>query len=449
MYPMRTNSNLFYFYWLLAPALLLALPAQAQQQTLKDSVLQNPTLDMVVNYALDHQPQVQQAIVDEEVTDRVIQGKLADWYPQLNFTANYQRNIDLQTSIIGGNPIKFGVNNTSSLQFTATQTLFNRDVLLARSTASKVRIQAHQNTSANKIAVVVNVTKAFYDVLATSQQIRVGEEDIVRLQRSLKDALAQYNAGVADKTDYKRATILLANAKANLKSNQEALTYKQEYLKTLMGYPVKASFDIAYDTLQMENEIALDTTQGLSYANHIDYKLLITQRELQEANVNYAWWGFIPSLNLFGAYLMNYQNNNFGELYNQRYPNSYVGATFTFPIFQGMKRVAKIQEQRWSLRRLDWSVKNLESNLNTEYTRSLAAYKSNLATYLALKENVELAREVYDVIQLQYKSGIRAYLDVTVAETDLRTARINYFNALYQVLASKIDVQRALGQINY
>jgi len=36
-----------------------------------------------------------------------------------------------------------------------------------------------------------------------------------------------------------------------------------------------------------------------------------------------------------------------------------------------------------------------------------------------------------------------------VAETDLRTARINYFNALYQVLASKIDVQRALGQINY
>jgi len=449
MYPMRTNSNLFYFYWLLAPALLLALPAQAQQQTLKDSVLQNPTLDMVVNYALDHQPQVQQAIVDEEVTDRVIQGKLADWYPQLNFTANYQRNIDLQTSIIGGNPIKFGVNNTSSLQFTATQTLFNRDVLLARSTASKVRIQAHQNTSANKIAVVVNVTKAFYDVLATSQQIRVGEEDIVRLQRSLKDALAQYNAGVADKTDYKRATILLANAKANLKSNQEALTYKQEYLKTLMGYPVKASFDIAYDTLQMENEIALDTTQGLSYANHIDYKLLITQRELQEANVKYAWWGFIPSLNLFGAYLMNYQNNNFGELYNQRYPNSYVGATFTFPIFQGMKRVAKIQEQRWSLRRLDWSVKNLESNLNTEYTRSLAAYKSNLATYLALKENVELAREVYDVIQLQYKSGIRAYLDVTVAETDLRTARINYFNALYQVLASKIDVQRALGQINY
>ena len=447
MYPTQTKRNLF--YWLLAPALLLSVVARAQQQPPQDSLLQSPTLDKVVEYALTHQPQVQQALADQEITDRIIQGKLADWYPQLNFAANYQRNIDLQTSIIGGNPVRFGVNNTSSLQFTGTQTIFNRDVLLARSTASKVRIQANQNTSANKIDVVVNVTKAFYDLLATSQQIRVGEEDIIRLQRSLKDATAQYNAGVADKTDYKRATILLANAKATLKTNQEMLIYKQELLKTLMGYPVKGSLEIAYDTLQMESEIDLDTTQTLSYASHIDYKLMITQRELQEANVKYAWWSFIPSLNAFGAYFLNYQNNNFGELYNQRYPNSYVGATFSFPIFQGMKRVAKVQEQRWTLRKMDWSVKNLESSLSTEYTRSLAAYKSNLAAYLALKENVELAREVYDVIQLQYKSGIRAYLDVTVAETDLRTARINYFNALYQVLASKIDVQRALGQINY
>ena len=32
---------------------------------------------------------------------------------------------------------------------------------------------------------------------------------------------------------------------------------------------------------------------------------------------------------------------------------------------------------------------------------------------------------------------------------DLRSAEINYFNSLYQVLSSKIDLQRALGQIKY
>lgn len=63
--------------------------------------------------------------------------------------------------------------------------------------------------------------------------------------------------------------------------------------------------------------------------------------------------------------------------------------------------------------------------------------------------NKSLASEVYDVIQLQYRSGVKAYLDVITAESDLRTAQINYYNALYQVLSSKIDVAQSLGNINY
>jgi len=36
-----------------------------------------------------------------------------------------------------------------------------------------------------------------------------------------------------------------------------------------------------------------------------------------------------------------------------------------------------------------------------------------------------------------------------VAETDLRTAEVSSLDALYQVLSSKLDVQKAAGTINY
>lgn len=424
-------------------------PLLTQAQTSEDSLLQTATLDSVINYALAHQPTVQQAQVDEEIANKVIKGKLADWYPQINFTYNYQRFIDLQAAVIGGNVIRFGVNNTSAAQFVATQNIFNRDALLASSTASKVRVLAGQNTSRSKIDVVVDVTKAFYDVLATALQVKVSDQSIARLEQSLQSAYSRYTAGVADKTDYKRATILLGNAKAERKANGEALVFKQQYLKALMGYPLQGELPIEYDTLKMESEIMLDTLQALNYTEHIDYKILYTQRELQHANVKYSYWGFLPSLNAFGAYILNYQNDNFGELYQQEYPYSYVGATLAFPIFQGGKRTARIQEEKWRRKRLDWSLIDLRNNLGAEYARALAAYKSNLALFLSQRENVKLAEEVYEVIYLQYENGIRPYLDVSVAESDLRTTRINYFNALYQVLASKMDVQRALGQINY
>jgi outer membrane protein TolC len=52
-------------------------------------------------------------------------------------------------------------------------------------------------------------------------------------------------------------------------------------------------------------------------------------------------------------------------------------------------------------------------------------------------------------LSLQYRSGVKAYLDVITAETDLRNAQSNYTNALYQVLSSKLDVEKALGTIKY
>jgi outer membrane protein TolC len=64
-------------------------------------------------------------------------------------------------------------------------------------------------------------------------------------------------------------------------------------------------------------------------------------------------------------------------------------------------------------------------------------------------ENVALAEDVYRIIKLQYDEGIKTYLEVITAETDLRTTQLNYFNALYQVMSRKIDVQKSLGQISY
>jgi hypothetical protein len=41
---------------------------------------------------------------------------------------------------------------------------------------------------------------------------------------------------------------------------------------------------------------------------------LYTQRALQDANVKYSYWGFLPSVSAFGSYILNYQNDNFGDL---------------------------------------------------------------------------------------------------------------------------------------
>jgi outer membrane protein TolC len=177
--------------------------------------------------------------------------------------------------------------------------------------------------------------------------------------------------------------------------------------------------------------------------------LLTTQIKLQEANLKYNKWAYLPNVSLNGAYNLNYLNNEFSKLYNVNYPASFAAITLGFPIFQGGKRKSAIDAAEWQLERTKLDLLSLKNSVNAAYSQAIATYKSTYTNYLALKENLDLAREVYDVIQLQYRNGIKTYLEVINAETDLRTATINYYTALYNVLASKVDVQKELGQFNF
>jgi outer membrane protein TolC len=431
-----------FFFLFLEPFLSIA-------ETNPDTSLEKGTLENCVRYALFHNPKVQQSLLDEEITDQDINTKLSDWFPQLNFNFNLIHNYKLPVSIVGGNPIQAGMINSSSGQFSVTQTIFGRDLLLASTTAGDVREETKQNTVMHKVDIVINVSKAFYSVLLARLQIDLVKKDIVRLRRSQSDAFEQYKAGITDKNDYKRGTILLNNAVAELKTEEENLKVRYSLLKSFMGYNSNNEFQLEYDSTMMEKDAFIDTSQSLSFDRRIEYKLVETQRRLSEASLNYYKWSFIPNVSAFGNYNFNFMNDKFAGLYNQNYPNSLVGVQLSFPIFEGGKRYYEIEEAELSLHRTDYDRIALENLIRTEYTEALAGYKSNLSNLMMLKENIQLAREVYNTIQLQYKSGVKSFLEVIIAETDLRETQTNYLNSLYEVLSSKLDVQKALGIVQY
>jgi len=273
-------------------------------------------------------------------------------------------------------------------------------------------------------------------------------EDIVRLQRSLKDAFNRYQAGVADKTDYKQATISLNNSIATRKQTAEAINSKLAYLKQIMGISGNYNLTLSFDTTRYEQEASIDTLQKLDVNNRIEYRLLATQKSLENVNVSFYKWGFLPSLSAQGSYNLYYLSNKFSDLYNPSFPNAYLGLTLNWPIFQGTKRLQNLSKARLQADRTDMDIENSANTINTEYVQALAGYKSNYTNWQLIKQNVDLAKDVYKVVSLQYREGIKTYLDVIVAQSDLRTAELNYYNALFNLLSSKIDLEKALGILN-
>jgi len=254
---------------------------------------------------------------------------------------------------------------------------------------------------------------------------------------------------VVDKTDFKQATISLNNSLASRKQTQEAIKSRVAYLKQIMGLGADNQFSLQYDSARYESEAIADTNQKLDVNNRIEYKLLQTEKNLQNVNVNYYKWGFLPSISATGAYNWVYLSDSFSNLYSKAYPNGFVGLSLNLPIFQGGKRLQNLSKARLQVTRADLDIENARNTINSEYVQALAGYKSNYTNWQLLKQNVSLAKDVYNVVSLQYREGIKTYLDVIIAESDLRTTQVNYLNALYEVLSSKLDVEKALGTLNY
>jgi len=411
------------------------------------------TLAQCLNYALLNQPQVRQARIDEETADADIRIARAAWLPQVGITASGQHYYQLPTTFFPNpatglnEPRQIGVRNTSTVGLSGTQVIYNNEVNLASRGARFTRQAAQQNTANTRINVVSGVSKAFYDVLLSQRQLGVFNEDILRLQRNYKDAKARYDVGIVDKTDYLQAEISLNNSLAGRKQAQESIKAKTAYLQQLMGLPADRPLQLQYDTLQLETEATIDTTAAVNVASRIEYQQLLTQKSLQGLTVDYYRLGFLPSFGAFGNYNSVYQNNNIGDLYRQSFPNSYLGLQATLPIFTGFRRTQNLRRARLLNTRIDEDITSTRNQITTEYAQALATYKGYFSDYQLGRRNLDLARQVYTVVDLQYREGIKAYIDLLVAQTTLRTAQLNYYTSLFQVLSSKVELQRALGTL--
>jgi len=451
---MKRINNLGKIFWSLLGILFTGVPFQtdAQNKTAADTT-QFLTIDQCIVYAMQHQPAILQTGIEMAIVRKTNAINLSGWLPQVNLSANVIHYEELPTTfslnslnpegpLIKGHP---GVINTVIPQISATQVLFSPDVLYAAKSAHLYVQQAQQSNDSTKINLIANVSITFYNLLLTLEQMNVLKEDTARLAKNLRDTYHQYVGGIVDKTDYKEAAISLNNSKAQLKQARENVRPQYAVLKQLMGYPPDKEFSVSFDTVQMMKQIVVDTSQQLQYEKRIEFQELQTAKGLQLENIRYYKSQYLPTVSAFYNYYYEYESNTSSNLFSQAYPYSYLGASINLPLFTGFRRQESIERAKLQGQLIDISEVNLKSRIYSEYTSALASYKSNLYDLSLLRENESMAKDVYGLVSLQYKQGIVAYLNVITAESNLISSEMSYLNALFQVLQSKVNLEKAMG----
>jgi outer membrane protein TolC len=61
---------------------------------------------------------------------------------------------------------------------------------------------------------------------------------------------------------------------------------------------------------------------------------------------------------------------------------------------------------------------------------------------------MELAAKIASVTKIKYEQGVGTNLEVTEAESSLRESQVNYYDALYDAIVAKIDLDKAYAKID-
>ncbi len=130
------------------------------------------------------------------------------------------------------------------------------------------------------------------------------------------------------------------------------------------------------------------------------------------------------------------------------YSFSSFGVKMNVPIFSGLQRTYRLQQSKLELLKLQNSYTSLKQSIDLSIQQNTVVYQNSIETLKSQKENMELADRVARITKIKYEQGVGSNIEVTDAESSLREAQVNYYNALYDAIVAKIDLDKAYAKID-
>jgi outer membrane protein TolC len=220
-------------------------------------------------------------------------------------------------------------------------------------------------------------------------------------------------------------------------------------LKFQMGMDPSADVALS-DSLNSEAIKSIEVTEGKpNISNRVEYSILNTQKRIQELDLKRYKVAYYPTIVAYGSLSGNAMRNQFDIFDGDKkwYPIGFIGGTLSITLFDGAQRESKIRQANLSLKKVQNDLSRAENAFTLEALTAQTMLKNALQTYRAQDENLKLATEIVRVAKVKYDQGVGSNLEVVEAETSFREAQTNYYNAMYDVLVTKVDLDRALGSL--
>ncbi len=367
--------------------------------------------------------------------------------PQINGQASLSRSraeADGVSGSITTNGRTYGVDGS--------QTLFNWSQFANLRAQRALSTAADYDLESANDDLIVRTAATYFNVLVAIESLSAAQTNEAAARKQFDYADKRLEVGLAPITDVHEARAQYDQARADTILARNALEDAYQALTELTGQPVRNLRALPED-FRPElpgNRGDVDQLVADAVARNPALKAQQLQVSAAEASVSAARGGHYPSLSLGASWgkSATWGDSVGGASRDPDATTNSIGLTLNVPIFSGGATQSSVRQ---ALAQRDIAQDGYEQQrraLDRNTRNAWQTLVAGISEVEARRLAVVSAQSAYDASQVGLEVGTRTVLDLVQNQRTLFAAQLNYAQARYNFLQSRLQLSQAIGDLD-
>ena len=286
--------------------------------------------------------------------------------------------------------------------------------------------------------------RAYVRVQRAEALVQARLADSVLADSLLTIAKDQLQSGVGVAIDVTRARVQLSTVRAQLIFQRADRDRSRLELLRVLNLPLDTRLTLADSLDRLPAPAALPSESAavaIAYRSRADLRAAVLQLQASESGVAAAQAERLPSLGAAASY------GSIGKNGASYLPTYTWGLQISIPIFDGLRREGRIEEQKAQMREATSHQRAIVRQAAIEVRGALDDLAAAREQMVAAQERLELSQLEVQQARERFVAGVAGNLDVITASSNLNTARSQEVESLAAYQAARIALARAEGTV--
>ena len=416
--------------------------------TLTISAQKKWTMQECIDYAMANNITLQKSKLQKQSATEDLKGSKAALLPTLNASTNqsvgYQPWKDSGVSTVTNGMVNTKVDKTyynGSYAVNAQWTVWNGNrntntIKLNKITEDEAELQSKETAN----SIQERIAQLYTQILYLDENVKVNEQMLETAKKNEERGQEMVNVGKMSKADLAQLSAQRATDEYNIvETRSQLLNYKLQ-LKQLLEITDETDFDVAIpeitDTMVLKEVPTLQGVYEQALLNRPEIERSKLAIKSSDVNLSVAKAGWLPTVSMtgsFGTSTNSLSSNGWGKQMKTNF-DAMAGVSVSVPIFDGRStktsvNKAKIQQLSAQLDLLDQQ-KTLYSTIQEYWLNA----QTNQQKYKAACATVESEQQSFDLLQEQFRLGLKNIVELMTGKDNLLSAQQNQLQSKYQTI---------------